>query len=471
MVGHKYRFLFFFLKAIQEYNSKESKHRWENPEKGGALQLARILQERVKEEPERFACLSLRFPVDTNPVYLELTLTGLKEMTGFTELKLEVCRKAYSENREDCGQAIADLLGSVEEPLPDEAVQMLDWLATEHPEPDRELWREEAPSGGVYYGGDILTHGINTTRGRAAEAIHGLILRDASYIERFRTTIERLVNDKSVAVRACTSSILLAIINHDSEFALEQFLRLVEPRGNRTDDDRLLVTHYVEYFINYGLYEYFGRLRYVVERMLQSGQPKTIEAGARLSSIAVLLHHDDAEAFVEEALRGSPSQRLGVAQVASANIDKAEHRQWSEQQLLPLFNDSDSEIRQEAASCFRSLEGQPLESYENLINEFCDSAAYQEDSFSILNALEESPQKLPGITHTVCEKFLERFSDEVGDMRTHRALDSRGLAKLILRTYHQHQRDEWASQCLDLIDRMCLEGTYKIRTNLDEYER
>ena len=215
----------------------------------------------------------------------------------------------------------------------------------------------------------------------------------------------------------------------------------------------------------------FGRLRCVVERMLRSGQPKTSEAGARLSSIAVLLHHDDAEALVEEALRGNSSQRLGVAQVVSSNIDKAEHRQWSEQQLLPLFNDSDSEIRQEAASCFRSLEGQPLESYENLINEFCDSAAYQEDSFSLLHALEESSQKLPGITHTVCEKFLERFSDEAGDMRTHRALDSRNLAKLILRTYHQHQHDEWASKCLDLIDQMCLEGTYEIRTNLDEYER
>ncbi len=460
-----------WLGAIQEYDSEESKHRWENPEKGGALPLARMLQERVKEEPERFARLSLRFPADTNPVYLEHSLMGLKETAGFTELKLQVCRKAYSEARKDCGQAIADLLGSIEEALPDDAVEMLDWLATEHPEPEKELWREEAPSGSVYYGGDILTHGINTTRGRAAWAICGLIGRDASYVERFRPTIERVVNDKSLAVRACASLALLVIINHDSEFALEHFLRLVEPRDNQTDDERLLATRDVERFINYGLYEYFERLRHVVERMLQSGHPETSKAGARLASIAVLLHHDNAEALVEEALHGNSSQRLGVAQVASAHIGKAEHRQWSEQQLLPLFNDSDREVRQEAASCFRYLEGQSLESYENLINEFCDSVAYREDSSSILHALEESPQKLPGITHTVCEKFLERFGAETRDMSTHRAFDSRNLVKLILRTYHQHQHDEWASRCLDLIDQMCLEGTYEIRTNLDEYER
>ena len=459
-----------WLRAIKKYDSEEM-HNWENLEKGGALELARTLEERVKEETERFARLSLRFPSDTNPLYLEHTLMGLKETGGFTELKLQVCRKAYSEARKDCGRAISDLLGSIEEPLPDDAVQMLDWLATEHPDPEKEAWREEVTGAASNFRRAILEHGINTTRGRAAEAIRDLILHDTSHIKRFRTTVEQLTNDKSVAVRACAGSALLAIINHDPEFALEQFLRLVEPRGNQTDDDRLLATHYVERFINYGLYEHFGRLRPVIERMLQSGQSETSKAGARLASIAVLLHHNDAETFVEEALRGNPSQRLGVAQVASANVGKAEHRQWSEQQLLPLFNDSDSEVRQEAASCFRSLEGHPLESYENLINEFCNSAAYREDSSSILHALEESPQKLPGITHTVCKKFLERFGAETRDMRTHRAFDSRNLAKLILRTYHQHQHDEWASRCLDLIDQMCLEGVYDVRTGLDEYER
>ena len=49
--------------------------------------------------------------------------------------------------------------------------------------------------------------------------------------------------------------------------------------------------------------------------------------------------------------------------------------------------------------------------------------------------------------------------------------DGHNLAKLILRTYHQHQHDEWASRCLDLIDRMCLEGLYDVRSRLDEYER
>ena len=46
---------------------------------GGARQLAPVLERSSQgEEPERFARLGLRFPVDGNPVYLERTLAGLK---------------------------------------------------------------------------------------------------------------------------------------------------------------------------------------------------------------------------------------------------------------------------------------------------------------------------------------------------------------------------------------------------------
>ena len=460
-----------WLRAIQTYDSEERRDWWTHPEKGGALELARMLEESVKQEPERFALLSLRFPSGTHPDYIGHTLAGLKETDVSTELKLKVCRKAYDEYPEARGQEVADILGAIEEPLPDDAVQMLDWLATEHPDPEREMWNERATGGTLYYRGDILFHSINTTRGRAAGAIRDLIQRDTSYIQRFCPTVERLVNDNSAAVRACAASTLLVIVGHDSQFALGQFLRLVEPRGDQTSDNRLLATRYVEHFINYGLYQHFGYLRPVIERMLRSSFPETSEAGTRLASIAALLGHDDAEALVEEALRGNPSQRLGVAQVASANVGKAEHRQWSEQTLLLLFDDDDRKVRQEAATCFRCLESQSLETHEGLINRFCDSAAYQEDSFSLLDALERTTHRLPGITLIACEKFLERFGEEARDIRTHRVVDGSTMAKLILRTYHQHQRDEWATGCLNLIDMMCLERSYDVHRSLDEYER
>lgn len=458
-----------WLKAIKRYDSEREFPR-EDILKGGALELARTLEGFVKEEPERFARLSLKFPVGTHHYYIEHILSGLKETNDFTELKLEVCRKAYSESRNKCGKAIADLLGSIKESLPDDAVQMLKWLAIAHPDPETELWDEEVTDGKPYYGGDILDHGINTTRGRAALAICDLISFHASYIDRFRATIKQLVNDRSLAVRSCVSSTLLAIINHDPKFALEQFLKLTEPRSRLYDC--LLATPHVDRFIYYALRDHFGQLRHVVQRMLRSRVPETSELGARLASLAVLYEHTDTEDLIEEALRGNASQRLGVAQVASANIGRKDCRSWAEQKLLLFFNDHDSEVCQEAARCFHRLEEQPLESYEDLINKFCDSVACQKNSFSLLHTLEESSHHLPGITYDVCKGFLDRFSDEARDIRTRRAMDVTAIPKLVFRTYHQHLNDDnLAAKCLDLIDQMCLEKIYGVRQEMDEYER
>ena len=451
-----------WLKAIKKYDAQVM-FSLENPEKGGALQLAQRLQECVKEEPERFARLSFRFPSDTNPVYLEHVLSGLKETEAATELKLEVCRQAYSTTRDDCGKAIADLLGSIEDALPDDAVQMLDWLATEHSDPENELSSEKITGRTPYYYlGRTIEVGISTTRGRAAGAIRDLILRDPSYIECFRSTVERLVKDKSLAVRKRVGSTVWVIANHDWEFALEQFLRLIEPRDSRTENDRLLASQYAVRFIKLGLPDHFMRLQSVIERMLRSELPETSVAGARLASLAVLYNHDEAGDLVEEALRRDSPQKIGVAQVASRNIRFEEYRSWSEQQLLRLFNDDDSEVRQEAIWCFHSLEEQPPQTYEDLIIKCCDSLAFKEASHFIFSFLEESPHRLPGITYAMCEKYLERLGDRP---------NGSNVAKLILRTYQQHQNDEWTSKCLDLIDRMCLERIYGISSGLDEYER
>ncbi|MBI2094929.1 MAG: hypothetical protein HYT89_02040 [Candidatus Omnitrophica bacterium] len=453
-----------WLKAIAKYDSEEREDRWNDFLKGGARELARMLRDFVHNEPERFSQLSLRFPDGTNPVYIDRVIDGLKGTNVSTKLKLAVCRKAYSESREECGRAISDLLGGIQESLPEDAVQMLDWIATQHSDPEKDLWNVEATAGKPYYGGDIHSHGINTTRGRAAEAIHNLIRTDVGYVARFGSTLNHLVSDENLSVRSCAASTLLAVARHNTPLALELFKKLAEA------DDRLLATPYVDRFIYYSLHKNFIQVRPYVERMLRSKEPKVSEVGARLAGVAAL-YHEDAADLVNKAMSGSPSQRLGVVQVASANIARADCRTWCENCLLVLFNDDDNKVRREATSCFHHLKSEPLENYENLIRAFCDSLAYQEGSFPVLHVLEDSLLRLPGITHVVCEKFLMRFSDEAKDIQTSRAGDVHTVAKLIFRTYHQHQRDQWAPRCLDLIDKMCLEGIRDTRSELDEYER
>jgi hypothetical protein len=453
-----------WLGAIMRYRSEDQMHYSSSGVTGGAWQLAQVLEKRVKVEPDRFAHLSLRFPAGANPVYMERILTGLRGAAAASDLKLQVCRKAFAESRRHCGQSIADVLGSIEDPLPNNAIEMLHWLATEHDDPAVELWQQDAGGGQKYYGGDIRGTGINTTRGRAVIAIRDLILRDATYVERLQPTLDRMIRDASASVLSCVASTLRAVAYRDPTLGMSLFL------GMNLRKDRLLATHDVCEFIRYRLRDSFTELRPILERMLRSSEPEVREAGARLASLTLLMDQSATD-LVDEALHGDACHRLGVAQVASANIAIPEYRRWAEETLVALFNDDDSGVRSEAASGFRQLNNQVFDTYADLIAAFCDSRAFREDSFWILHMLEESLGRLPGTTCLVCEKFLDRFADEARDIRTHRAGDTFTLAKLVFRTYQQHQNDEWTGRSLNLIDHLCLEGIGDAGSHLDQFER
>ena len=453
-----------WLHAIAKYRSDGPAYSTQGEFKGSALELARMFETRVHEEPDRFTRLSLCFPADANPVYLEHTLSALRSAAAAVDLKLQVGRKAFDESRAHCGKSIADVLGSIEDMLPDDAIEMLHWLATEHDDPAVELWQENTDGGGTYWDGDIHTAGINTTRGRAAEAVRDLILRDAAYVERFRDTLDRMLRDPSASVTSCVAGTLRAVAYRDRELGMSLFLSMNLP------EDRLLATHHVYEFIRDRLRDNFAELRSVLERMLRSSELEVCEAGARLASLAFLMDHNAAD-LVGEALHGDARHRFGVAQVASAKIAMPECRRWSEETLVVLFDDDDSDVRNEAASCFRQLKNDVLDTYGDLIAAFCDSSAFQEDSFWILHTLEESLGRLPGTTCLVCEKFLDRFADEARDIRTHRAGDTPTVATLVFRTYQQHQNDEWTGRSLNLIDLLCLEGIGDAGSHLDQFER
>ena len=270
-----------WLKAIAKYKSDARDYFDRDPLKGGASELALMLKGHVEKQPERFARLALRFPPGTNTIYYQQILEGLKTSMIATQLKFDVVRKVYAEFAIECGATIADLLGGAKEVLSDDAVGMLAWLATEHPDPKRETWLEESESGGKYYGGDVYNNGINTTRGRAAEAIRDLI-ENVNYLDRFRDTLNRMVQDKSAAVLSCVASTLRAVARHDTALALALFQKM------NISDDRLLASLHMYEFILGALRDQYETMRPYVERMLQSNDADVCEGGACLAAIAGL---------------------------------------------------------------------------------------------------------------------------------------------------------------------------------------
>jgi hypothetical protein len=92
--------------------------------------------------------------------------------------------------------------------------------------------------------------------------------------------------------------------------------------------------------------------------------------------------------MAEAAVNGNERQRLAAVRVASANLRVEEFRPWCEKQLFRFFGDSDKKVREEVGECFRRLEGLPLEDFASLIEAYCRSAAFEDNSHSLLYTLE-----------------------------------------------------------------------------------
>ena len=412
--------------------------------RGGGRELAHVFGKVVQKNPERFSRLGLDLPPETNPFYFSALLRGLGETTFDDGAKVAVCQRVFECARAECGRDIAYLLAKANTPLSDQALNVLVSLAIEIEDvDDEEREKRGADDGQFGWGGDIYTNGINTTRGGAALAIGELILEDSRYISRLESALSDLVRVRNAAVCSCIAYALRTVAYHDKALGIDLFLRM------DFSEERLFGTRHVYGFIRENLRNEVAKLRGIVVRMLRSSYPEVSRAGARLGCIAAFVD-DNARELADESRIGHLHQRLGVADVAAANVGKPAFRGWCEDVLKDLFVDTDVEIRKVAASCFRNIPEDALTNFDGLVDAFSNSEAYNDDAFSLLNALKNSRARLPAMTCLACERFLERAGA--------RNLDMWNVSELTFRLYQQHPNDEWTKRCLDLIDRLCLEA-------------
>ena len=432
--------------------------------RGGALELARALQERTKADLRRFALLALRIPKDANPVYIEHILNAFDNADIADKIKIRVCEKAYADARAHCGRALAAVLGSVKMRLSTCAVSMLTWLALESDDPSIEAWKAAEGSSGPYYGGDIYTTGIHTVRGSAACAIRTLIIHDDSYIDVFKQVLARMVKDNSSAVLSCVAGAVRAVAYYRPRLGLRLFLDM------KVTDEGVFATRDMEAFLWGHIRRYFDELKPTIERMIQSSDSEVAQAGARVASVAVLCAQP-ADDLVERALLGSAHHRRGVATVAGREIANSECRERCETVLSVLFNDIDKEVRQEAASCFQYLAEEPLVEYDQLIRRFLASQAFTECAKHLLDTLEGTKHALPDTVFEILDRFFSKAKGNARYIVIDRYFSALHVTKIVFRIYRQHENDGWTQKCLDTIDRLYLEGTGDVERHMEDFER
>jgi hypothetical protein len=453
-----------WLAAINRYSGGETTWTEDGPV-GGAEQVARQLEAAVKGEPDRFARLGTEFPEDANKAYFEAVIRGLADSEPDPEpgLVFDFLRRCHDLSGRPCGRWFGGPLRKLaNEQIDRDILEMVGWYAREDPDPEGDSWL--AKEGETeYWGGDILTAGINSVRGSAAETISALIFNHPERLKVFAEDLEQLVADPVLAVRACAAQALTTLSRHDAEFATALFLQLVDA------DEVLLRAPTIERFLGYRAIEDWEQLGQLVERMLGSGLEEVQQVGARRAAICAF-GVEEAIELANGALEGPLAKRKGVAQVAAANVGNEDLRETCEGWLRVLFSDGDSEVREEAGSWVQQIDADHLEHLAGLARAFMDSPAYIDDPTMMLICLEETKAEVPDLMLHAARQFAQGTGREAADIRRAAAADASHASNLAMRAYSSSADEELRSQALDVIDSLLASGVRDIQKRISAYD-
>ncbi|NER08690.1 MAG: hypothetical protein F6K17_42260 [Okeania sp. SIO3C4] len=280
---------------------------------------------------------------------------------------------------------------------------------------------------------------------------------DRSRASDFSNALEQIVKDPSTAVRLCAASALTAMLNYDRDIAVRLFLELCKT------DEELLGTKTVEHFLYYALQTHFRELKPVLEQMISSELLEVVITGAKQACLLSLVN-DEANDLAKRCLSGTENHRISAAEIFVANLRSGYFREFCEKSLIQLFNDPDEKVRDLTSTCFRKFEGEELGNYINLIEAFVDSQAFKHKAYDLIYGLEKTTAKLPEVTLSVCEKFIENLAPDTGSTDI--------VSKLLIRIYSQSKKQDEKKRCLDIVDRMAqCESNISLYQALHQFER
>jgi len=456
-----------WLGAMRKYDDSTA---WGAPREplltGGVVELSRAFAEQVKKDPERFYGLAQRFDGTISLYYVGAALSGLAESDAPAEWVFDLARQVAARIEGEFRRGVCRALEKrAEASVPDDLLDvMTDW-ALHDPDPAEEVWRIPAASGEPYYGGDPFSHGINTNRGAAVQAVcRCALLHKPPQVERTFQLLEQAADDPSTAVRTCVIECLGPLLNRDDVRTLVIFERALDGHP------RLLQSPLVHQFLYWVYYRHFPRIRPIIQALLADADDSTRQAGARLACLAAF-QYPEANESAEQVMHGDVAMRRGTAQVYARNLENPDVEAICQEHLLQLMHDPDEKVRAHVGECFAYLRPEHLDRLRSFIGKFMESSLLLEGARHLIEYLKPLAADEPDLALKVIARILDGAGNEVVDMRTSRALPEPDLAHLPLTVYTHGDDPATQSHAMDLFERLLLLGSRTARQALADWDR
>lgn len=434
--------------------------------KGGVIELSRAFAEQVKKNPERFYNLAQCFDETISVHYVEEAIAGLADCDAPAEWVFDLVRRFASRIQGESRRGMCHaLVKRAKDGVPDDLLDMMTHWALHDPDPTAELWQVPADGGKPYYGGDPHSHGINTNRGVAIQAVcHCALSRTPPQVERAFQLLEQVAGDQSTAVCTCVIDSLGPLLREDSIRTIAIFERVLEGHPY------LLQSLLVQRFLYWTYRDHFPRMRPFIEALLDNGDAATRRAGARLVCLAAF-QYVEAGALAERAMHGDDAMRQGAAEVYSRNMEFPDLEAICQKCLLLLMHDPDEQVRTHVGDCFQYLHPEQLDHLRPFIDEFLASPSLLAGAEHLVKYLKQLAADEHKLALRVTSCILEVVGKEIVDMRTSRALLEPDLVQLPLIVYTHTDDQTTKSRAMDLFERFLLLGSRTAQRALADWDR
>ena len=418
---------------------------------GGAHQLAsQSLGPRAKENPERFAKLALQFTDDIPTTAMNEVIRNVAGALD-TDLLADLCEHAHNVYGPRVGPPVCSVISRAAEANP-RLVALLNVYSND-PDPDHERARTKTDHGEYSFRGDLLTAGLNSTRGQAALAVASVLFSGNSHLTALLPALEALATDDILAVRVCAAEGVRALLNHSQDQALD----LAERLFNAPID--VLDAQSSEQLLTHAVLREPNRFARVFAAALAG--PATV--ATRAGRIWAIARWEDQlpEDIATDFRSLPPAARQGAAEVLAANAAAVIDA------LPQIFNDAEPKVRQQAVRALLNLDRVAAADLQGLVDAFVQSPAFPDHMEFLFRGLTRISSRLPPNTIDACEQAVATAGEELTDMTTRRFAISRDLITVVLRLYRQADR-ELRARCLDIIDQLTELDIYDLDRTIED---
>lgn len=474
-----------WLKAMAEHNQEDRWTHGQNITVGGARGLARVLQARAKEQPERFASLVTQMPTTANPIYVDCLLHGLAEASNVDLSSLEpaICM-VWERDRVRFGSGILRILNERPELCKDYQFWNIVIWYINNGEADESLDIEFANRETtsiddlLFHGSRFHIRGVNGERGGALEALSAVLWEVPERRSTAWKIIEdRIRNEPLVSVRCCIPSVLLPLFNEDKDRCatlLEQLVSLSDtsatPEEGGTDASLApLITHSATRLLPHVVAQVPDVGRRLLDRLLAS-QDRTHQLIASWHIIRCSYNHETYISLADQLERVSPEVRRLAADIASQAIFEDIFANRACSKLIAFFDDDDPDVRREASSALRIqiTKNRPL--FDRLISSFVASRAFEDDAFGFFMVLEEANFDVTELAITAARHIL-RFRGGGAARSSKATIATYKLPDILMRAYAGSDHNiNLRRDILDIIDVFLESESVDVNAKIKYYE-